>query len=303
VTATARRDAAADTGGIESLYPFLYSGGGDLDGVLEEVRRSTLAKTQEIIELRAAVCERDADRLLSCAQALAGRFAAGGRLFAFGNGGSATDAGQVATLFLNPGGNARPLPAFGLANETAVVTALCNDIGPEVVFARQIAAFGRKGDIAVGLSTSGNSENLLRAFEEANRRSLLTIGIAGYQGGKMAEVAGLDYLFVVPSASVHRIQEAQTTIYHVLWELTLAALDGTAPDGTAPDGTAPDGTAPDGTAPGGTAPGGTAPGGTAPGGTAPGGTAPGGTAPGGTAPDGTAPDGTARDSARPDSGG
>jgi D-sedoheptulose 7-phosphate isomerase len=263
VTATTRHDAAADTGGIESLYPFLYAGSSDLEGVLEEVRRSTVAKTREIIELRAAVCERDAARLASCAQALAGRFAAGGRLFAFGNGGSATDAGQVATLFLNPGGNARPLPAFGLANDTAVVTALCNDIGPGVVFARQIAAFSRKGDIAVGLSTSGNSENLLRAFEEATRRSLLTIGIAGYQGGKMAELAGLDYLFVVPSASVHRIQEAQTTIYHVLWELTLAALDGAAPDGAAPDGAAPDGAAPDGAAPDGAARDSTAPGSTA----------------------------------------
>jgi D-sedoheptulose 7-phosphate isomerase len=240
VTATAEQDAAAGAGGIESLYPFLYSGTSDLDSVLEEVRRSTVAKTQEIIELRATVCARDGARLWSCAQDMAQRFAVGGRLFAFGNGGSATDAQQVATLFLSPGGDARPLPALGLANDTAVVTALCNDIGPEVVFARQIAAFGRKGDIAVGLSTSGNSENLLRAFDEANRRNLLTIGIAGYQGGKMAELEGLDYLFVVPSSSVHRIQEAQTTIYHALWEFTLASLDGSRLDGTGRDGTGRD---------------------------------------------------------------
>jgi D-sedoheptulose 7-phosphate isomerase len=240
------QDPTAGTGGIESLYPFLYSGSSDLDGVLEEVRRSTVAKTEEIIELRASVCARDGDRLLSCARDMADRFATGGRLFAFGNGGSATDAQQVATLFLSPGGGARPLPAFGLAGDSAVLTALCNDIGPEVVFARQIAAFARRGDIAVGLSTSGNSENLLRAFDEASRRSLLTVGIAGYDGGKMAEQGSLDYLFVVPSASVHRIQEAQTTIYHVMWELTLAVLDGTAFDSTTPVGTAPDSTAPDG---------------------------------------------------------
>jgi D-sedoheptulose 7-phosphate isomerase len=246
VTATAKQDSPASTGGIESLYPFLYSGGGNLDGVLEELRRSTVAKTQEIIELRATVCARDGQRLLTCARDMAHRFASGGRLFAFGNGGSATDAQQVATLFLSPGGDSRPLPAFGLANDTAVVTALCNDIGPAVVFARQIAAFGGKNDIAVGLSTSGNSENLIRAFDEAARRSLLTVGIAGYEGGKMAELGNLDYLFVVPSASVHRIQEAQTTIYHVLWELTLAALDGTASDGTGSDGTAPDSSGSDG---------------------------------------------------------
>jgi D-sedoheptulose 7-phosphate isomerase len=106
----------------------------------------------------------------------------------------------------------------------AVVTALSNDIGFEVVFARQIAAFGRSHDIAVGLSTSGGSANVLRGFDEASRRGLLTIGLAGYDGGKMAEADTIDYLFVVPSSSVHRIQEAQTTVYHVLWELTQQAL-------------------------------------------------------------------------------
>jgi D-sedoheptulose 7-phosphate isomerase len=209
---------------MESLYPFLYSGASDLPAVLEEVRRSTVAKAGEITALRRLVSTRDSARLMSCARDAAARFAGGGRLLAFGNGGSATDAQELATLFLNPGGDARPLPALGLASDTSVVTALCNDIGVEVVFARQIAALGRRTDIAVGLSTSGNSENLLRAFDEAGRRGLLTVGIAGYDGGKMAELDSIDYLFVAPSASVHRIQEAQTTIYHVLWELTQRVL-------------------------------------------------------------------------------
>ena len=99
-----------------------------------------------------------------------------------------------------------------------MVTALCNDIGVDVVFARQLGAFGGRGDIAVGLSTSGNSANLLRAFDEASRRGMLTIGLAGYDGGKMAELDSIDYLFVAPSSSIHRIQEAQTTIYQVLWD-------------------------------------------------------------------------------------
>ena len=81
-----------------------------------------------------------------------------------------------------------------------MVTALCNDVGVEVVFARQLAAFGGRNDIAVGLSTSGNSGNLLRAFDEASRRGMLTIGLAGYDGGKMAELDSIDYLFVVPSS-------------------------------------------------------------------------------------------------------
>ena len=209
---------------MESLYPFLYSDTSDLPAVLEQVRNSTVAKVAEILELRRVIAARDGARLAECALQAAARFAAGGRLFAFGNGGSATDAQQLATLFLNPGGSYRPLAAFGLANDTSVVTALCNDIGVEVVFARQLAAFGGRNDIAVGLSTSGNSGNLLRAFDEASRRGMLTIGLAGYDGGKMAELDTIDYLFVAPSASVHRIQEAQTTIYQVLWELTLAAL-------------------------------------------------------------------------------
>jgi D-sedoheptulose 7-phosphate isomerase len=210
---------------MESLYPFLYADSGDLSAVLAQVRASTQAKAQEILQLRTAVCARDGDRLAECAHQMAERFGAGGRLFAFGNGGSATDAQQLATLFLHPGSGTPPLtafpalPAFGLANDTSVVTALCNDIGVEVMFARQVAAFGKKNDIAVGLSTSGNSANLLRAFDEASRRGMLTVGLAGYDGGKMAELDCIDYLFVVPSSSVHRIQEAQTTIYQVLWEL------------------------------------------------------------------------------------
>ena len=210
---------------MESLYPFLYAETSDLPAVLEEVRVSTVAKAGEITALRQVIAQRDGARIARCAREMAVRFAAGGRLFAFGNGGSATDAAQLATLFLNPGNRSSgeavpPRPAFGLANDTSVVTALCNDIGVDVVFARQLGAFGRAGDIAVGLSTSGNSANLLRAFDEASRRGMLTIGLAGYEGGKMAELSSIDYLFVAPSASIHRIQEAQTTIYQVLWELT-----------------------------------------------------------------------------------
>ena len=230
---------------MESLYPFLYSDTSDLAAVLDQVRASTVAKVAEIGELRREVAARDGARIAECAAQAAARFRAGGRLFAFGNGGSATDAQQLVTLFLNPDGGAPggeapggrapdggapggeapgwaapALPAFGLANDTSVVTALCNDVGVEVVFARQLAAFGGRNDIAVGLSTSGNSANLLRAFDEAARRGMLTIGLAGYDGGTMAELDSIDYLFVVPSSSVHRIQEAQTTIYQVLWQLT-----------------------------------------------------------------------------------
>ncbi|MGQ0840913.1 D-sedoheptulose-7-phosphate isomerase [Actinokineospora sp.] len=215
---------------MEMLYPFLYAESTDLDAVLAEVRRSTVDKVREIQDLRRTVLGRDGGRLLDCARDMATRFAAGGRLLAFGNGGSSTDSQDLASLFLSPAGDAPPLPAFGLTNDIAVITALTNDIGFDVVFSRQIGAFGRRDDIAVGLSTSGNSGNLLRAFDEAARRGLLTVGISGDHGGKMSELDSIDYLFVVPSSSVHRIQEAQTTIYHVLWELTVHALYAGAPE-------------------------------------------------------------------------
>lgn len=213
-------------GGIESLYPFLYSDASNVDAVLTEVRRSTVEKAAEIVALREQVFDLYADQLLACAEAMAGSFAAGGKLFAFGNGGSSTDAQDVVNTFFDPGGSARPLPALSLTGDVAVLTALSNDVGFEVVYARQIAAFGRAGDIAFGLSTSGGSENVLRAFDEASRRGLITVGMAGYDGGPMAAADNIEHLFVVPSSSVHRIQEAQTTLYHVLWELTQAALQG-----------------------------------------------------------------------------
>ena len=210
--------------GVESLYPFLYAGQVDLDAVMEQVRQSTAAKAAEAVTLREVVAEREADRLAACAQAMARSFATGGKLLAFGNGGSSTDAQDVVTTFMNPGDGGRPLPAISLTSDVAVVTALSNDIGFEVVFARQVAAWGRPGDVALGLSTSGGSANVLHGFEEASKRGLLTVGLAGYDGGKMAEAGTIDYLIVVPSSSVHRIQEAQTTVYHVLWELTQQAL-------------------------------------------------------------------------------
>ncbi|WP_232664516.1 D-sedoheptulose-7-phosphate isomerase [Pseudonocardia sp. TRM90224] len=211
----------------DSLYPFLRAGTVDPESLLADVARSTREKIAEIGRLRADVVEAEAGELVACATAMAGRFARGGRLFAFGNGGSSTDAAAVAALCVDPGPGWRPLPAVALAADVATLTALANDVGFETVFARPLAAAGREGDIAFGLSTSGGSANVLRGLAVAHERGLLTVALAGYSGGAMAEAAargGIDHLFVMPSASVHRIQEAQTTTYHVLWELVQRAL-------------------------------------------------------------------------------
>jgi D-sedoheptulose 7-phosphate isomerase len=216
--------------GLEELYPFLRADETP-EAVRAQVRRSTAEKAEEIVALRRRVAAADGARLAECAERMAEAFRAGGRLFAFGNGGSSTDAQDVAALFLNPGDGARPLPALALTTDAAVVTALSNDVGFEVVFARQLGAFGRAGDIALGLSTSGDSANLIRAFEEARRRGMLTVGLTGHPGGRMAEPGRVDQLLTVPSSSVHRVQEAQTTVYHVLWELTQHAVGCSTPAG------------------------------------------------------------------------
>jgi D-sedoheptulose 7-phosphate isomerase len=208
---------------MASLYPFLYSDRSDLDRVVAEVERSIVAKAAEIVELRDHLAERYGDALARCANALAEAFATGARLYCFGNGGSSTDAAAVAQLFVHPG-RGRPLPAISLATDVAVLTALSNDVDFEVVFARQLSAFGRPGDIALGLSTSGGSANVLAAFDQAKRIGMVTVGFAGYDGGRMREAATIDHLFVVPSTSVHRIQEAQTTTYNILWELVQMAF-------------------------------------------------------------------------------
>ncbi|MDX6739937.1 SIS domain-containing protein [Actinocorallia sp. A-T 12471] len=211
--------------GIEALYPFLYATGEDgAAALLADVETSTARKADEAAALRGGLADAFAQALAECARDLAASFAAGGRLLAFGNGGSATDARAFTGLLASPGG--RALPALALAQDTAALTALANDVGYEVVFSRQVAALGRPGDVAVAFSTSGGSPNVLRGLDEAGRRGLVTVGFAGYDGGAMAASGLVRHLFVVPSDSVHRIQEAQTTLYHVLGELTSAAVMG-----------------------------------------------------------------------------
>ena len=215
--------------GVEGLYPFLYGRAGAGTPVLESAADSARQKVAEIIQLRRQVGSEMEEALAVCAEAMARSFAAGGTLLAFGNGGSSTDAQDVVHTFLDPPPTAGPLPALCLTNDVAVLTALSNDVSFEVVFSRQVSAFGRPGDIAFALSTSGGSKNVLAAIEQAERAGMITIGLAGYGGGQMAEMSALHHLFAIPSSSVHRVQEVQTTIYHVLWAATRAAL-GAEPD-------------------------------------------------------------------------
>jgi D-sedoheptulose 7-phosphate isomerase len=206
-----RRDAAPEPGDPTGfLYPFLESGERDLDSVLADVRASTVRKGHDVIELRRGI---DLEAIERCGAAVLDRLARGGRLVAFGNGGSSTDAQDLAADAL-----ARGLPAIALNNDVATVTAVGNDVGFDKVFARQLIPLAREADVAVAISTSGSSPNVVAGLEEAHRRGMLTIGIAGYDGGRLDELEWLDHLFVARSDYIPRLQEAHATIYHLLLE-------------------------------------------------------------------------------------
>ena len=216
------------------LYPFIEAEERDAGALLRELVESATAKAQESAELRAEALDRCAHIIESAGRAMAERFGQGGRLFTFGNGGSATDAQGTAELFRRPP-HGRPLPALSLVDDQAVLTALANDVGFELVFSRQIIAHAGAHDMVVGFSTSGDSANLLRAFEEASRRGLLTVGLCGYERSAMATSHVVHHCLVVRSESVHRIQEAQDGLMLALWESVQQHL----PVAAAPEDAAP----------------------------------------------------------------
>jgi D-sedoheptulose 7-phosphate isomerase len=209
--------------GTDFLYPFIEGDETDSSSLLTDLGTSARNKWKESAALRQRTLEQSDPMIREVAAAMAERFVAGGRLFAFGNGGSATDADGVAHLYTAPPWGT-PLPARSLVEDHAVLTALSNDIGFDVVFSRQLIAHGRGGDIAIGFSTSGNSENLIMAFTEARKQGMLTVGLSGYDGGRMAVDRSVQYCLVARSQSVHRIQESQASLNHALWEAVQQAL-------------------------------------------------------------------------------
>lgn len=229
-------DGAAGAGEspeLRLLYPYLFGDDAvDPAAVMAEVQRSILDKAAEVCRLRQEVLAASGAEILEAARAMAERMRRGGKLLAFGNGGSATDAADVTADFLRPPvPGRRPLPALSLVADPSILTAVANDVSFADVFSRQILAYAAPEDIALGLSTSGTSGNVLAAFAEARRRGLLTVGLAGYDGGEMAQSPDVDWCITVPSTYVPRIQEVQATVYHTLWELVHRALESDASGG------------------------------------------------------------------------
>lgn len=210
---------------LAGLYPFLAGQRQDADHMQEALLESVRQKAAESIAVKQRFFAENATAIISTAQALANIYRNGGRLYSMGNGGSSCDAAHIAVEFQHPITTGRPaLPARNLTDDVAMLTAVGNDVGFKHVFVRQVIAQVNAGDALVGISTSGNSENLLAAFTVAKERGVTTIGLAGGNGGRMRESADLDHCLVVPSDSIHRIQETHVALYHILWDLTHTLL-------------------------------------------------------------------------------
>ena len=210
------REQGHDVGASSFLYPFLGREEQALENVVEEVQGSMLQKMEEVNGMRAAVAKTEAGAISETAAAIASRLQSGGKILAFGNGGSATDANDLVIDCVAPPPGFETIPAVSLAAEPANITAIANDVGVEAIFLRQLIAHARPEDVAIGISTSGGSTNILAALAEARRRGLLTVGIVGYDGGRIVGERLADHAVVVRSDYIPRIQEAQASVYHVL---------------------------------------------------------------------------------------
>jgi D-sedoheptulose 7-phosphate isomerase len=214
----AERDARPvhDPGASSFLYPFLTEAQDDLERVIDDVRGSIRCKAREIGALRAQTLGEGCDTLIAAATELRERLEAGGRVLALGNGGSATDAMDAVADLCEPPAGWVARPAIDLTEDTAILTAIANDIGVEAIFLRQVIAHGREGDVLLAFSTSGDSVNVIDALAEARRRGLATIAMVGYDGGRMAADELADHVLVTRSQNIPRIQEAQASAWHVL---------------------------------------------------------------------------------------
>jgi D-sedoheptulose 7-phosphate isomerase len=183
----------------------------------EVIHRQIIHSLREGADLRRQAIDTCTDVILQAADRIQRCFQQGGKVLLFGNGGSAADAQHIAAEFLGRFASDRiPLPAIALTTDSSALTAIGNDYGFERIFARQVQALGGPSDVAVAISTSGRSPNILAGVEAARERGLTTIGLTGGAGGPLAGM--VDISIVVPSTNTPRIQECHITIGHILCE-------------------------------------------------------------------------------------
>lgn len=210
---------------LKGLYPFLHGKSQDPAKLDAALLHSVADKAADSRDTSERFFGGQAELLVGAARALADTYRRGGRLFSMGNGGSSCDASHVAVEFVHPVTAGRPaLAATNLVADLAMISAVGNDLGFDHVFVRQVVAQARAGDALIGISTSGNSQNLVAAFVKAREMGLTTIGLAGGDGGAMKSSGAVEYCLVVPSTSIHRIQECHVAAYHILWDLVHTLL-------------------------------------------------------------------------------
>src|SRR5271169_2679703 len=213
------RELGYDVGESEFLYPFLGREKQSTDDLIGEVANSIQMKVRDDSKLRDQVAREQSEQISSAALAMYERLQHGGKLILFGNGGSATDANDWAIDCVLPPQGYQPIPAVSLSLEPANITAIANDIGTEAIFLRQLIAQAQPEDVAVGISTSGGSRNIIMALEEARKRNMLTVALLGYDGGEIVRRGLADLPVVVHCDYIPRIQEVQASIYHIIREL------------------------------------------------------------------------------------
>ena len=213
------RELGHDVGASGFLYPFLGQEKQETSDLVSEVAASIRMKVQDDSMLRAQVAHEQAEQISNAAVAIHERLLRGGKLILFGNGGSATDANDWAIDCVLPPSGYHPVPAVSLSLEPANISAIANDVGTDVIFLRQLIAHARPEDIAIGISTSGGSRNIIMALEEARKRNLLTVALLGYDGGEIKRRQLADFPIVVQCDYIPRIQEVQASIYHIIREM------------------------------------------------------------------------------------
>ncbi len=213
------RELGHEVGDAGFLYPFLGQTKQETGGMTEEVAASIVMKVQNDSQLRSQVASEEAEQIIATVQAIQERVQRGGKLILFGNGGSATDANDWAIDCVLPPAGYQPVPAVSLSMEPANITAVANDIGTETIFLRQLIAQAQPEDVAIGISTSGGSRNIVMALEEARKRGMLTVALLGYDGGEIKRRALVDLPIVVRCDYIPRIQEVQASIYHIIREM------------------------------------------------------------------------------------
>ncbi len=189
------------------------------------MKNKVIAIFEESSKVKQAFAHENADRILAVVELIVRTFRSGGKVILFGNGGSATDACHIAAEFVNRFLMDRPpLPAIALNTDPAVLTSIGNDFGFDQLFVKQLSALGREGDVVIGISTSGNSANVIKALELAKSKGMKTVVLTGGSGGKMANMA--DHTFIVPSRHTPHIQETHITLGHILCQLVDEELFG-----------------------------------------------------------------------------